>query len=59
MEIKALETVRKQGTVVTEITPAERNRMREQTKPVAVKYTAEIGEELVKEVNAEIAKVRK
>jgi tripartite ATP-independent transporter DctP family solute receptor len=59
MEIKALDTVRKQGTVVTEITPAERNRMREQTKPVAEKYTAEIGEELVKEVNAEIAKVRK
>lgn len=59
MEGKAIETVKKNGTVVTEVTPAERNRMREQTKPVAEKYTAEIGADLVKEVNAEIAKIRK
>jgi hypothetical protein len=45
--------------VVTEITPAERARMREKTKPVASKYVAELGADLVKELNAEIAKVRK
>ena len=33
--------------------------MRAQTKPVADKYTAEIGPELVDPVYAEIAKVRK
>jgi hypothetical protein len=33
--------------------------MRDATKAVADKYTAEIGPELVKEVNAEIAKLRK
>lgn len=59
MEAKAIETMKKHGTVVTEISPAERNRMREQTKAVAEKYTPEIGTDLVKEVNAEIAKVRK
>lgn len=59
MEAKAIETMKKHGTVVTEISPAERNRMRDQTKAVAEKYTPEIGTDLVKEVNAEIAKVRK
>jgi tripartite ATP-independent transporter DctP family solute receptor len=59
MEGKAIEAAKKHGTVVTEITPAERTRMREKTKPVADKYTAEIGADLVKDLNAEIAKVRK
>ena len=59
MEGKAIEAIKKQGTIVTEITSAERARMREMTKPVAEKYTAEIGADLVKEVYAEIAKVRK
>lgn len=59
MEGKAVEAAKKHGTVVTEISTAERARMREKAKPVADKYTAEIGEDLVKELNAEIAKVRK
>ena len=59
MEVTAIESAKKHGTVVTEITTAERARMRERTKPVADKYTAEIGADLVKEVYAEIAKVRK
>lgn len=59
MEAKAIETVKKHGTTVTEVSPAERQRMREKTKGVADKYAAEIGPDLIKEVNAEIAKVRK
>lgn len=59
MEAKAIETVKKNGTTVTEVSPAERERMREKTKGVADKYAAEIGPDLIKEVNAEIAKVRK
>lgn len=59
MEAKAIEAIKKHGTVLTEITPAERDRMREKTKPVAEKYTAEIGADLVKDVYAEINKVRK
>lgn len=59
MEVTATESAKKNGTIVTEITTAERARMRERTKPVADKYTAEIGADLVKEVYAEISKVRK
>lgn len=58
MEAKALETAKKHGTVVTEISPQERARMREQVKPVTEKYTKELGEDLVREFYAEIAKVR-
>lgn len=59
MEAKAIETIKKEGTTVTEVSPAERERMREKTKGLADKYAAEIGPELIKEVNAELAKVRK
>jgi tripartite ATP-independent transporter DctP family solute receptor len=59
MEGKAVEKARKSGVTVTEISAKERARMRDATKAVADKYTAEIGPELVKEVNAEIAKLRK
>jgi len=58
MEAKALETAKKHGTVVTEISTQERARMREHVKPVTEKYTKELGEDLVREFHAEIAKVR-
>jgi TRAP-type C4-dicarboxylate transport system substrate-binding protein len=44
---------------VTEVSDKERARMRVATKAVGDKYTAEIGPDLVKEVNAELAKLRK
>jgi TRAP-type transport system periplasmic protein len=53
----ALETLKK-SMQVTELPPEEIAKMREKTKPVIDKYTKEVGEELVKEVQAEIAKVR-
>jgi tripartite ATP-independent transporter DctP family solute receptor len=59
METKAIETMKKHGTTLTEISAAERARMREKTKPVADKYTAEIGPDLVKALYTEINKVRK
>jgi TRAP-type transport system periplasmic protein len=58
MEAKALEAVRKNGVMVTEISPQERARMREKVKPVLEKHAKEIGEEVVKPIFAEIAKVR-
>ena len=58
METKALEKVKAQGTVVTEITPQERVRLRERVRPVTEQYTRELGEPLVKEILAEIDKVR-
>jgi len=47
------------GMQVNEVTPQELGKMREKTQPVSAKYTKEYGEELVKEMQSEIAKVRK
>ena len=58
MEAKALDKARSQGTVVTDITPQERQRLRERVKPVTEQYTRELGEPLVKEILGEIDKVR-
>ena len=43
---------------VVEVTPEERDRMREKLKPVTEKYQRESGEELVKEMFVEIDKLR-
>jgi TRAP-type transport system periplasmic protein len=55
---EALETLKKAGMQVTEVPPEEIKRMREKVKPVTDKYAKEVGEALVNEVNAEIAKKR-
>ena len=56
---EALAELKKAGMQVTEFTPAEMQRLRDKVKPVVDKYTAAIGDETVKAVYAEIAKVRK
>jgi hypothetical protein len=43
---------------VTVLPPQELARMAEKVKPVVDKYTKEVGEPLVKEIYAEIGKVR-
>lgn len=58
MEASALAKAKSHGTIVTEITPKELEHMREKVKPVIEYHTRELGEALVKEINAEIAKVR-
>jgi tripartite ATP-independent transporter DctP family solute receptor len=58
MEAKVLATLKGHGMTVTEVSEAERERMREKVKPVTEKYTREAGEELVNEMYAEIEKVR-
>ena len=54
-----LELLKKNGMTVTTFAPAEVAKLREKMKPVIVKYTANVGEGLVNEVNAELAKLRK
>jgi tripartite ATP-independent transporter DctP family solute receptor len=54
---EALETLKKK-LQVTELPPAEIEKMRQLTKPVVDKHSKVVGEELVKEVYAEIDKVR-
>jgi TRAP-type transport system periplasmic protein len=55
----ALDALKKAGMTVTELPPAEMARLREKVKPVIDKYTASVGDATVKELMAEIAKVRK
>lgn len=55
---RVLAEVKKQGMTVHELPPAEIAKLRALAKPVIEKYTAQIGEPLVKEAYAEVAKVR-
>jgi TRAP-type transport system periplasmic protein len=55
----ALASLKQGGMTVTELPPAELAKLRDKVKPVIDKYTATVGEATVKELNAEIAKVRK
>jgi tripartite ATP-independent transporter DctP family solute receptor len=57
-DAKALETLRTKGLTVTEFPPASVAQMRERLKPVVDKYSKDAGEPLVKEMMAEIEKVR-
>ena len=54
----ALEALKTAGMTVTELPPAEMAKLREKVKPVIEKYTASVGDATVKELMAEIAKVR-
>jgi len=56
---EALVDLKKAGMQVTEFSPAEMQRLRDKVKPVIDKHTAAVGSEVVKQVQAEIAKVRK
>jgi len=55
----ALADLKKAGMQVTEFSPAEMQRLRDKVKPVVEKHSALVGEATVKELYAEIAKVRK
>ncbi|MFC4299041.1 MAG: TRAP transporter substrate-binding protein [Castellaniella sp.] len=57
--LTALETLKKHGMQVTELSPADLDKMREMVKPVVEKYTQEVGEDTVKSMYAEIDKARK
>lgn len=54
-----LELLKKNGMTVTTFPPAEVAKLREKMAPVIAKYSATVGEPLVKEVQAELAKLRK
>ena len=56
---EALAELKKLGMQVTEFSPAEMQRIRDKVKPVIDKHTAAVGADVVKQVQDEIAKVRK
>jgi tripartite ATP-independent transporter DctP family solute receptor len=58
MDSKAVDTLKTRGMVITEVSAQERARMREKLKPVIEKHAKVVGESLVNEVTAEVAKVR-
>jgi TRAP-type C4-dicarboxylate transport system substrate-binding protein len=56
-DANAAEALTKAGVQVSEVPPQELARMREKAKPVIDKYSKEVSDALVKEVNAGIAQV--
>ena len=52
---KVLDLAKKAGMTVHELPPAEIDKLREVAKPVIAKHTKTVGEEMVNEVNAELA----
>jgi TRAP-type transport system periplasmic protein len=57
-DAKALETLKAKGLAYTEFPPQSVAQVRERLKPVVEKFSKEAGEALVREMDAEIAKVR-
>lgn len=55
----ALENLKKHGMEVTELPPAELAKFRDAMKPVIAKHSQIVGEDVVKALQAELAKVRK
>jgi TRAP-type transport system periplasmic protein len=58
LDAKAVEVLKKEGMTITEVSPEDRNRMREKLKPVVEKHQKTINEALVQDLNAELQKVR-
>ncbi|GEO39843.1 ABC transporter substrate-binding protein [Skermanella aerolata] len=56
--VKSLEAIKQAGVAVNDVSPAEVERIKEKIKPVIDRYTKDLDQDLVQEVNAEIAKVR-
>ena len=56
--VRVLDAAKKAGMTVYELPPAEIAKLRDAAKPVIAKHTKTVGEEIVAEVNAELAKLR-
>jgi tripartite ATP-independent transporter DctP family solute receptor len=54
-----IEDLRKGGMQINELPPAEIAKLRDKMKPVVAKYSANVGEETVRQIQAELAKARK
>jgi tripartite ATP-independent transporter DctP family solute receptor len=55
----ALEALKKSGMQVTELPPAEVAKLRDKMRPVIAKYAVTVGQDVVKEMQDELAKARK
>ena len=59
MSDKSRQALIKAGMQINDLSPQEIQRMRDKVKPVVEKYTAQVGQPLVAEFNAELEKARK
>ncbi|MFT3718828.1 TRAP transporter substrate-binding protein [Pseudorhodoferax sp.] len=55
----ALDNMKKNGMQVTELPPAEVAKLRDRMRPVTAKHAVTVGQDVVAELQAELAKVRK
>ena len=55
----SLDALKKAGMQVTELPAAEMSKLRDKMRPVIAKYAVSVGQETVKAMQAELAKVRK
>ncbi len=55
----ALDNMKKNGMQVTELSAAESGKLRDKMRPVTAKYGVNVGQDLLKEVQNTLAKVRK
>lgn len=53
-----LDNLKKNGMQVTELSAAELDKLRDKMRPVTAKYAVNVGQDLIKDVQAELAKVR-
>jgi len=58
LEASLLDNLKKNGMQVTQLSEAEMGKLRDRMRPVTAKYGVTVGQDLVKEVQAEIEKVR-
>ncbi len=56
--VTALDGLKKAGMQVTELPAAEVNKLRDKMRPVIAKYAVSVGQEVVQEAQAELAKAR-
>jgi TRAP-type transport system periplasmic protein len=57
--VSTIDQLRKAGMQVTELPPSEQAKLREKMKPVIEKHAASVGEGTVRDLMAELAKLRK
>lgn len=55
----ALDNMKKNGMQVTELSAAELGRLRDKVRPVVAKYGVSVGQDLVKDVQDQLGKIRK
>ena len=58
LESSILENLKKNGMQVTQLSEAEMGKLRDKMRPVTAKYGVTVGQDVVKEVQAEIEKAR-